>query len=280
MDMGNALATRGEFAAAREERDAAYRDVGDQRAFLDAILDSIPHPVFVKDRAHRLVTMNQAVADAWQLSKGEILGRRDEDLIPYATAMQAYEEDDRVLDEGVALTREMRFRIRTGTGDRALLIKQRVRSEAGRECLVGVAIPVGDPNAAQQRAEESERLRSAVLNAIPTPVVARDDALRWILVNDAYLAAVGADARHGAVPDGRGAPAGRRRSAFRRAGPPRTRDRATPVRRGTLRSRRRGAGLAHHVEAGGPDGRWSQPRGRGWHRHHRSQAGFHQASGR
>jgi PAS domain S-box-containing protein len=191
MDMGNALAAHGEFAAAREERDAAHRDVGAQRAFLDAILDSIPHPVFVKDRAHRLVTVNQAVADAWQLPKSEILGRRDEDLIPHAAAMQAYAEDDRVFDEGVALTRETQFRTRDGLGDWALLIKQPVRAEVGRECLVGVAIPVGDLKAAQQRAEESERLLSAVLNAIPTPVVAKDDALRWVLVNDAHLAAVG-----------------------------------------------------------------------------------------
>ncbi len=191
MDMGNALAAHGEFAAARDERDAAYRDVGDQRAFLDAILDSIPHPVFVKDRAHRLVTVNQAVSDAWQLPKSEILGRRDEDLIPHAAAMQAYEEDDRVFADGVALTRETRFRTRAGNGEWALLIKQRVLAAAGRECLVGVAIPVGDLKAAQQRAEESERLLSAVLNAIPTPVVAKDDALRWVLVNDACLAAVG-----------------------------------------------------------------------------------------
>jgi len=191
MDMGNALAAHGEFAAARSERDAAYRDVGAQRAFLDAILDSIPHPVFVKDRDHRLVTVNQAVSDVWQLPKSEILGRRDEDLIPHAAAMQAYEEDDRVFADGVALTRETRFRTRAGQGEWALLIKQRVRAAAGRECLVGVAIPVGDLKAAQQRAEESERLLSAVLNAIPTPVVAKDDALRWVLVNDAYLAAVG-----------------------------------------------------------------------------------------
>jgi PAS domain S-box-containing protein len=191
MDLGNALAAHGEFAAAREERDAAHLDVGAQRAFLDAILDSIPHPVFVKDRAHRLVTVNRAVADAWALPKSEILGRRDEDLIPQAAAIEAYAEDDRVFAEGVALTRETQFRTRAGLGEWALLIKQPVQAGAGSEYIVGVAIPVGDLKAAQQRAEESERLLSAVLNAIPTPVVAKDDALRWVLVNDAYLATIG-----------------------------------------------------------------------------------------
>jgi len=191
VDVGNALAAYCEFAAARVERDAAYRDLDAQRAFLDAIVDSIPHPVFVKDRAHRLVTVNQAVAAAWQMSKSEIVGLRDEDLLSREAALEAYAEDDRVFGTGVALTRETRFRSRAGPGEPALLLKQPVGGASGPEFLVGVMIPIGELKAAQQHAEESERLLSAVVNAIPTPVVAKDASLRWVLVNDAYLAAIG-----------------------------------------------------------------------------------------
>jgi len=190
-DVASALDAHGEFALAREECDIAYRDLANQRAFLDAVVESIPHPVFVKDRSHRLVTVNQAFSDAWQLPKSEIVGRRDEGLIPHEAAMQAYAEDDSVFEQGTALTREIRFRTRDGLGDWALMTKQPVRAVTGREYLVGVAIPVGELKAAQQRAEESERLLSAVLNAIPAPVVAKDETLRWVLVNDAYLTAVG-----------------------------------------------------------------------------------------
>jgi len=51
-------------------------------------------------------------------AKSEILARRDEDMIPHEAAMQAYSEDDRVFEEGAALTHEIRFRTRDGLGIR------------------------------------------------------------------------------------------------------------------------------------------------------------------
>ena len=72
-----------------------------------------------------------------------------------------------------------------------LVVKQAVRLADSRDCVVGVSIPVSELKAAQQRAEASERLLSQVLNATPIPVVVKDESLRWVIANDAYLEVLG-----------------------------------------------------------------------------------------
>lgn len=53
---------------------------------LVAVLDHIAHPIFVKDREHRWVLVNEAFAKLLGLPRGELLGRTDHDLFPAAEA--------------------------------------------------------------------------------------------------------------------------------------------------------------------------------------------------
>ncbi len=190
-DAAGTVAAHLAFEAAFASRNAAWRELDGQRAFLDTVIDAIPHPVFVKDRDHRFLVVNRAFSEAWALPKSAILGHCDADLISPDGARHAYAEDDRVFASAAPISREIPMRLPDGVGGWVLVVKQAVRLADGRDCVVGVSIPVSELKAAQQRAEASERLLSQVLNATPIPVVVKDESLRWVIANDAYLEVLG-----------------------------------------------------------------------------------------
>ncbi|MBC4019418.1 PAS domain-containing protein [Siccirubricoccus deserti] len=48
---------------------------------LELVLNGVPHPVLVKDRAHRWLLMNEAWCRLMQRPREEMLGRTDFDLV-------------------------------------------------------------------------------------------------------------------------------------------------------------------------------------------------------
>ena len=110
-DAAGTVAAHLAFEAAIASRDAAWRELEGQREFLDTVIDAIPHPVFVKDRAHRFVVVNRAFSEAWSLPKAGILGHCDADLIGPDRAREACAEDDRVFASVTHVSREMPMRM-------------------------------------------------------------------------------------------------------------------------------------------------------------------------
>ena len=80
-EIGDAVAIALEFSQARATRDAAFAQEAASRSFLDAVLDALPHPVFVKDTQHRILKVNREGARWHGLTKEEVEGRTDSELI-------------------------------------------------------------------------------------------------------------------------------------------------------------------------------------------------------
>ena len=62
-----------------------YRSSASVLADIDAlrgILDSIPHPVFVKDEESRFLLMNETMCRLMGHSFEDIVGKQDEDFVP------------------------------------------------------------------------------------------------------------------------------------------------------------------------------------------------------
>ena len=73
-------------------------------AFLDSILENIPHLVFVKDAAHLgYVKFNRAFEQFWRVGRGEALGRSDRTLFGDAQAASFNEQDREILRSGIML---------------------------------------------------------------------------------------------------------------------------------------------------------------------------------
>jgi PAS domain S-box-containing protein len=190
-EIGDIIAIALEFSQARATRDAAFGQEAASRHFLDAVLDALPHPVFVKDAGHRIVKINREGARWLGLPKEAVEGHTDAELVGEDAARVANAEDAEALaSPGVLFRTLIKGRLPHAPGE-VLVSKTAVDLGGGRLHLIGMSMPVDDLRAAQRRAEESERFLAMMLDALPVAIVAKDEAGRWLLVNEAYLAVIG-----------------------------------------------------------------------------------------
>ncbi len=190
-EIGDTIAIALEFSQARATRDAAFGQEAASRHFLDAVLDALPHPVFVKDAGHRILKINREGARWLGLPKEAVEGRTDAELVGEAAASVAIAEDAQALaSPGVLFRTLIKGRLPHAPGE-VLVSKTAVDLGGGRLHLIGMSMPVDDLRAAQRRAEESERFLTMMLDALPVAIVTKDEAGRWLLVNEAYLAVIG-----------------------------------------------------------------------------------------
>lgn len=68
--------------------------------FLEAIIDNIPNPIFIKDRKHRWVILNRACADLSGYPRKEMLGKSDYDFFPKQQADFFWEKDEEMFRTG------------------------------------------------------------------------------------------------------------------------------------------------------------------------------------
>jgi two-component system CheB/CheR fusion protein len=76
---------------------------------LASILEGLPTPVFVKDRAHRWVLLNDAACAFIGHSREELIGRSDHDFFPQEEADEFWRKDDEVFATGRVNENEERF---------------------------------------------------------------------------------------------------------------------------------------------------------------------------
>jgi PAS domain S-box-containing protein len=74
----------------------------DPASLLQAIVDSVPALIFLKDRENRFLLVNRALAEATGLPREEIVGRSMSDLYPEEHARNYFEDDLKVIASGEA----------------------------------------------------------------------------------------------------------------------------------------------------------------------------------
>ena len=77
-------------------RKRAEREIEDARRFLDALIDTFPTPILVKDAQHRYVAANGAFARFFRRGLADILGKNDFDFFSPEDATYFQETDRRV----------------------------------------------------------------------------------------------------------------------------------------------------------------------------------------
>lgn len=78
------------------ENSKLLNQVDNNRRFLKTIIDHIPDPIFIKDRNHTWIEMNQANADVIGKPAREMIGHTDKHYFPPTLANEFYRRDDEV----------------------------------------------------------------------------------------------------------------------------------------------------------------------------------------
>src|SRR5579872_7521011 len=122
---------------------------------LQAVIDSTPDAIFVKDLSGRYIVVNEAFARFIDKTTAEIVGKNDFELYPDEDAKQFVEADRQVLSTGVAQSFEG---VATGLeGPQTYLVtKGAYRDADGRVAGVyGISHDISELKQAQQTLQET-----------------------------------------------------------------------------------------------------------------------------
>lgn len=137
-------------------RRKAALELEKKNIFLQTLMDSIPSPVFYKDRKGIYVGCNEAFFAMLGRSKEEVLGKTVYDLAPYELA-KIYEKADNDLFEDESVQRyETKVQFADGSLRDILFTKSVFRDEAGDVAgLLGVMLDITDRKQAEDELHQA-----------------------------------------------------------------------------------------------------------------------------
>ena len=164
---GLALILIGSRAAAQltAHRREELRLAAEHAAFLQALMDRIPNPIFYKDNAGHFRGCNKAYEDAFGLSPAALAGQTvlDLDYVPRARREQMHAEQLDLVRTGGMLSREADFGFADGRMHNTLFSVSAIRmADGGSAGLVGVIVDITLLKDAQQALQfANDRLQVA-----------------------------------------------------------------------------------------------------------------------
>jgi PAS domain S-box-containing protein len=134
----------------------------DSRNFLDQLIDAVPDPIFVKDRKHRWILLNDAFCTLTGQPQEVLLGKSDYDIFPREEADVFWEMDERMFESGEVNLNEERFTSVDGKQHFIQTKKTPFVASGGRQMLVGVIRDITErksyEEAREAALEEARRL--------------------------------------------------------------------------------------------------------------------------
>ena len=133
------------------ERRRAEEELSRARIQLDSIINSIADPVFVKDRDHRWILLNDAYCRFMGHRRDELIGRSDYDFFPPEEAEVFWQKDELVFETGKENINEENFTDASNTPHIIATKKALYTDAMGQKYIVGVIRDVTD----QKKFEET-----------------------------------------------------------------------------------------------------------------------------
>ena len=142
--------------------------------FLYKILDSIGDPIFVKDRDHRFVLVNESLCRLTGHSRQELLGNTDYEFFPKEQVDVFWEKDELVLRTGEENVNEETITDAKGEIRTIITKKTLYIDKAGEKFIVGVIRDITERKAAEIAFQENMRFLQRLIDTIPNPIFYKD----------------------------------------------------------------------------------------------------------
>jgi len=152
------------------ERAARGRDI-----FFNTLIDTIPVPIFYKDRAGRYLGFNKAFEEFFGTPKAAMIGKTVFEIHPPELAQTYWSKDTELFESGGAQRYE--FKLKNAKGDlRNVLFDKAVflDAEGAPAGLVGTVLDITDRKRAEKELQESNDLLRAIIDAAPTAIIGLD----------------------------------------------------------------------------------------------------------
>lgn len=132
-------------------------ELANSRNFLDKIVNAISVPLFVKDRQHRFVMLNEACSRMIGHPREQLLGKCDDDFFPAEQAKLFWDKDEQVFTSGELLVTEETVTNGHGETFHLYTTKTPFRSSTGDIYLVGVVLDITERRRHELELESTQR---------------------------------------------------------------------------------------------------------------------------
>ncbi len=160
--------------------------------FLDAIINSIADPVFVKDQAHRFALVNAAFCALLGRGRESIEGATDADFFPAEQVAVFLRQDALVFETGVPDVHEESITWADGKTHTIVTKKTLYTDRAARKFIVGVLRDITRDKLAEEALGTSERNFRAIFDGAASGMLLLDlEAGRFVGCNPAFSKMLG-----------------------------------------------------------------------------------------
>jgi len=164
------------------ERQKSEETVKESREFLGKIINSISDPIFVKDRQHRNVLVNDAFCARRGRKREDLLGGTDHDFFPKEQADIFLKNEEIVFDTGQENENEEKVTLPDGDTRTVTTKKTLYTNKQGEKFIVGVARDITGRKEAELAMQAAHRELQNIIEFLPdaTFVIDRDKkVLYW-----------------------------------------------------------------------------------------------------
>ncbi|GAB6041861.1 transporter substrate-binding domain-containing protein [Endothiovibrio diazotrophicus] len=153
--------TRGAVVSFRDvtEERAAHQRIADQLEFQQALIDTVPYPLFYKGADSRFIGVNRAFEETLGIDRGQLIGKRSVGLehLPQADREHCQREDEWLIAEAESIAKEMSIPFADGELHDTLYSVSGFRlSDGSPGGLVGAFVDLREHKRAQQAALEAK----------------------------------------------------------------------------------------------------------------------------
>lgn len=164
------------------ERKLAQTALVEQLMFSRTLLDTIPSPVFYKDKNGIYLGCNRACEEFLGRPRATVIGLTAFDIAPPEFAQEYHEKDMELLANPGTQRYEAHVRNSKGEERDVVFLKATFSHDGGEpDGLIGVVLDVTDQNRAKEELEKSEeRYRTLIDSAFEGIIVAQDGILKFV----------------------------------------------------------------------------------------------------